>query len=252
MSYVRQEPFLEPPATYLPPAPDGFVMFPRAPLSVKYNAEAWGIPPERLRALMNLRAFEEVIGRELAAGRGRAAGIHRYKGILMWAPRETWRTSGRHKGKQESATFLALHGQSIDFPFPLVWGLFNCYPILSFRTLALMFNATNPPGEPPQSVLDSIREVQSEDWDAPQTPAKATKPAKKPPVPLAALQRWFAIYRAQFPDPDKRPDADAQCEAARAHFKDNAPVGEKNMKELRADPSTPPEWREAGRRPKSI
>lgn len=157
-SYVAPKP-PAPLAKYLPPAPTGCTTFPAIPSLLATNAEAWGIPPGRLPTPADRRAYAQVIGEELGAGNGRAGGIHAYKGIYVWAPIETWRTSDILNGKRESAAFLALNGEAIRFPFPLRMGTFTCYPFLTCRAVALMFRAENPPGEPPSSVLDGIQEI---------------------------------------------------------------------------------------------
>jgi len=155
---VAPEP-LAPPAKYLPPAPRGFIAFPHIPDRLAIHAQAWGIVSERLPAQANLRAYAQVIGEELGAGNRWAAGIHSGNGVIVRAPAETWRTSGILNGTRESAAFLALNGGAISFPLSLRWGVFDCYPIISYRTLALIFGAESPPDKPPSSVLDGIQEA---------------------------------------------------------------------------------------------
>jgi hypothetical protein len=86
------------------------------------------------------------------------------------------------------------------------------------------------------------------------TPPKPKAPVEAPPPPKAIpptklLAAW-AEYLTQHPDPDTRPNKDAQRAGMAAAFPDHAPPDERAMQRLRADPITPPKWREGGRRPK--
>jgi hypothetical protein len=81
---------------------------------------------------------------------------------------------------------------------------------------------------------------------------KAASKSRSKPPPWAALLKWWSFeYVKKYPDPDKRPAVAEQHEAAKAQFPNHAPPTFDQMKKLRADPSTPGEWREGGRRPKS-
>jgi hypothetical protein len=87
-----------------------------------------------------------------------------------------------------------------------------------------------------------------------------SEPAAKPKakrkslrrVPQAKLQHWwFKVYLPEYPDPEKRPNVEAQHKAAIAHFKSYEPPSRAETQQLRADKRTPDEWRKPGTRPKS-
>lgn len=78
-------------------------------------------------------------------------------------------------------------------------------------------------------------------------------PEALPPPSRFALREWWRSYLQQHSEPDNRPTTPQQQADANAHF---AAIGRRGptvaeMRALRADPNTPEEWRESGRRPKS-
>jgi hypothetical protein len=97
-----------------------------------------------------------------------------------------------------------------------------------------------------EAVMDAVTRLRQRE-----RPEKAatTKPAN---VPYRELLHWWTTeYRPKHPDPDKRPDVDTQRADAAAAFPAYTPPTPTMMQKLRAEKSTPGEWREAGRRPKS-
>ena len=162
----------EPPGFYADRDPPGFpdFVFLRDILD-RFSSYVfiYNIPVKRWPDSADHQAIDRVIENHLATGAGRAAGIHPSTGAAVWAPCETWRLPRIFQGRQEYATWRALKGQRIRFPLPS--RSFECKPFLSCRTMALTFGAKAPPAEPPQSVLDDIREVEGWDWKAPRTEA---------------------------------------------------------------------------------
>lgn len=233
-----------------PPGFPGFVSLRDILNHFNYYASFHNIPTKHWPYGADHRAIDQVIEIHLATGAGRAAGIHPSTGVAVWAPRETWRLSRSFRGRQEYATWRALMGERVRFRFPSQ--SFECHPLLPCRGMLLAFGAISAPNDPPQWVLDSIREVEGWDQKAPQTEAEAAlpAPAPKPPVAEAALTAWWKGYLKQHPNPDKRPDVAEQRAVAAAHFPNHAPPNERSMQKLRNDRNTPPEWREGGRRPK--
>jgi hypothetical protein len=85
-----------------------------------------------------------------------------------------------------------------------------------------------------------------DDWGAggDAHPAKT----KRPTIPAGKLRGVWPAYLKRHPDPNKRPSATAQQADMAAEFPDHAPPSPRAMQDLRANPPTPVEWRNAGRR----
>ena len=92
-------------------------------------------PPGQLPAPADIRAHVRVIGEELAAGKGRGSVSTGNRGIA-WLLGDLARI-GQPNGTGKRG-FPGVTGEAIRFPFPLRSGSFNCYAILSCRTLSLM------------------------------------------------------------------------------------------------------------------
>jgi hypothetical protein len=89
-------------------------------------------------------------------------GSDKYEGKLIWAPIATWRRPFQPNASSTSlisTTLAALDGESVGFPFGKMRNR-ECYPMLSQRDLALLFEAKSPPPEPPKHVLDQISDIE--------------------------------------------------------------------------------------------
>ena len=167
-----------PAAAYVPIAPRGFVAFSNAPERLAANAETWVIPLDRIPAKDDLAAYGRAIETYLAETNERAAGILTSGGNVIWAPNATWRTAAWINRQQVSAAVAAMHGEIIGFPQARTGARLSCYPILSCRTLALVFGAENPPEQPPQFVLDDIRDIEQPTARMTEYPDQSTSPLK--------------------------------------------------------------------------
>jgi len=86
-----------------------------------------------------------------------------------------------------------------------------------------------------------------------QWPARSSLTKALPRASLSDQRKWWRFYLSQYSDVDKRPTARQQQADANAHFAELGRRGPtvEQMRELRSDPNTPPDWKVAGRRPKS-
>jgi hypothetical protein len=71
---------------------------------------------------------------------------------------------------------------------------------------------------------------------------------KRPTIPAGKLRGVWPAYLKRHPDPNKRPSVTMQQADMAAEFPDHAPPSPRAMQGLRANPPTPVEWRNAGRR----
>ncbi len=205
----------EPCVSYVPRAPSGFVAFSNTPEMLAASAESWRVPAERMPAKADLTAHAGAIEDHLARTPRQAAGIGPQDGSLWWAPDATWRTPSFVDRTKVRAAVAAMHGNTILFPGK--YGVFECYPILSCRALALAFGAENPPGAPAQSLLNEIREI-----DHPQKlPGRRTRRAESAPAPtpqqggpVPEVVPWMLDYTRKAKDAGrlaKRDDAIKAC-----------------------------------------
>lgn len=157
--------------------------------------------------------------------------------ITAWGrPSDTYRQSASHRPREPIPANIIDELRQID---PT-----GCCAIVAGGT---HWHWLHDPGPFFYDVRFRVAEVKKQ-WSA-QSGALVALPRPS----RSALGEWWRSYLGKHSEPDKRPNAAQQHADANAHFAllGNRGPTVKAMRALRADPITPPEWRESGRLPKS-